>query len=178
MALLKEPAFAQTVKEIVLMGGAANALGNVTPSAEFNIWADPDAAKLVFHCGAPVIMAGWELVWGEMMLTPDEMARLRASSAPCAVFAMDCTTKIVALYKQLFNTTSLAMPDPIAMAVAIDRRVCRAQEFYVTVETESDLTRGETVVDRFGVLGQPPNVAVCLEPDAARFKQMIFDTLT
>lgn len=70
----------------------------------------------------------------------------------------------------------MTLCDPVAMAVALDRRICtHAEKKYVDVETTSELTRGETVVDRFGVLRQEPNIEVCLAIDAARFKELLFD---
>ena len=178
LALLKEPALASALRHVYVMGGAVNALGNVTPSAEFNVWSDPEAAKIVLHSGAPVTLAGWELVWGDMLVDVEEMVRLRDSGSPFAVLAVDCYHKAVALFEERSGEPAMSMPDPIAMAVAIDPNVCRTEFLYVTVETTSELTRGETVVDRRGVLGQPPNAHVCFDPDAARFKRMLFDTLT
>jgi purine nucleosidase len=178
LALLKEPELAFALRDVYMMGGAVNALGNVTPSAEFNVWADPEAAKVVLHSGAPVTMVGWELTWGDMQLKVEERNHLRASGSRCAEFAVDCTRKLVEVYERLFGMSSIGLPDAIAVAVAIDPSICRTEVLYVTVETTSELTRGETVVDRWGVLGQSPNVEVCFDPDAAKFKHMLFDTLT
>jgi purine nucleosidase len=178
LALLKEPGLTSALSGMYMMGGAVNALGNVTPSAEFNVWADPEAAKLVLHSGLPVTMVGWELIWGEMLLNAEEMDRLQTSGSACAAFAVECTRKVVGLFEQFVGAPALPLPDAIAVAMAIDRSVCRTEKLYVTVETVSELTRGETVVDRFGVLGQPPNVEVCFDPDAAQYKEMLFDVLT
>jgi purine nucleosidase len=178
LALRREPALATALRRLVLMGGAVNALGNVTPSAEFNIWADPEAANIVFHAGAPVTMAGWELTSGDMLLGVEEIDRLRSHDSPLAVFAVDCYRQVRKLYEAFHGQPVMGLPDPIVMAVAIDPGLCRTEFLYVTVETTSELTRGETVVDRRGVLGQPPNIQVCFDPDPARFKRLLFDTLT
>jgi purine nucleosidase len=178
LALRREPALASALRRLVLMGGAVNALGNVTPSAEFNIWADPEAANIVFRAAAPVAMVGLELMWGDMLLGVEEIDCLRASGSPLAAFAVDCNRRVRDLLQKLLGEPVMALPDPIAMAVAIDPGLCRTESLYVTVETTSELTCGETVVDRWGVLGQPPNVQVCFDPDPARFKRLLFDTLT
>jgi purine nucleosidase len=178
LALRREPALATALRRLVLMGGTANAPGNVTPTTEFNIWTDPEAASIVFHTGAPVTMVGWELIWGDMVLGVEEIDRLRSNGSSLARFAVDCNRKVRDAYKRLLGQTVMALPDAIAIAVAIEPRLCRTESLYVTVETTSELTCGETVVDRWGVLGQPPNVQVCFDPDAARFKRLFFDTLT
>ena len=114
--------------------------------------------------------------------TPDDVRRqverLRSNGSSLARFAVDCNRKVRDLYKELLGQPVMALPDAIAMAMAIDPGLCRTESLYVTVETTSELTRGETVVDRWGVLGQPPNVQVCFDPAPARFKRLLFDTLT
>ena len=72
-ALLRAPEIASLVQRCVVMGGAANVVGNVTPAAEYNIWVDPEAAKIVFHSGMPIEMVGWELSRGEAALLPIEI---------------------------------------------------------------------------------------------------------
>jgi purine nucleosidase len=178
LALSKEPQLAKAVSRIYMMGGTANALGNVTPSAEFNVWADPEAAQVLLSSGADITMIGWELVWGDMLINQAEMKRLRESSGPCGRFAVDCCRKVVPVVEQLIGQPSLSLPDGIAMAVAIDPSVCRTEALHVSVETRGQYTRGETIVDRFGVLGCEPNVDVCFDPDSRLFKHLLFSALT
>ena len=177
-ALLQAPDIAQQVKEAYVMGGAANVVGNITPAAEYNIWCDPEAAKIVFHSGMPITMIGWELALGPALLSEADVQRMRALRTPYADFALDTNRQALQACCQWLGLAGMTLCDPVAMAVALDRRVCtQAERKYVDVETTSELTRGETVVDRFGVLRQEPNLEVCLAIDAARFKEMLLDRL-
>jgi len=178
-ALVQAPDIAPQVKEAYVMGGAANVVGNITPAAEYNIWCDPEAAKIVFHSGMPITMVGWELALGPALLVEEDMQRLRALGTPYADFALDTNRRALQSCRQWLGLPGMTLCDPVAMAVALDRRLCtHAEKKYVDVETTSELTRGETVVDRFGVLRQEPNLEVCLAIDAARFKAMLFDRVS
>jgi purine nucleosidase len=177
MALIREPRIAGVLRHVYMMGGAVNALGNVTPSAESNVWADPEAAQVLMQSGAAITLVGWELVLGEMLLSEEEMEHLRSSGSARARFAVDCSRKVVSVVEPMLGRRALPLPDPIAMAVAIEPGICRTEELYVAVETTGELTRGETVVDRWGVLGREPNVEVCFDPDPIRFKRLLFETL-
>jgi len=175
-ALLQEPAIAQQVKEAYVMGGAANVVGNITPAAEYNIWCDPEAARIVFHSGMPVMIIGWEHALGPALVVEADMKWLRALGTPYAAFTLDSNRHALKSCREWLGLDGLSLCDPVAMAVALDRSICtHAEKKYVGVETTSELTRGETVVDRFGVLRQEPNLEVCFAIDAARFKAMLFD---
>ncbi|MBI4483418.1 MAG: nucleoside hydrolase [Acidobacteria bacterium] len=189
-ALLREPRLAGWVKEAFVMGGAANVIGNVTPSAEYNIWCDPEAARIVFHSGMKILMIGWEHSIGAAVLSPTEMKELEKIGTPYARFVLDCNRQVVESGRE-FGIEGMTLPDPVAMAIALDRRICtRSIRAFVDVETLSELTRGETVVDRLGVLNQEgrslvlgggrrreANVEVCLAIDARRFKQILFQSV-
>ena len=174
-ALLKAPDIAQKVRACYVMGGAANVIGNVTPAAEYNVWCDPEAARVVFHSGMPVLMVGWEHSLGESLLDDRDLDRLRRLDTPYARFVLDCNRRALEVGREMLGLAGLCLPDPVTMAIALDRAVCtRSERYFVDVETCSELTRGETVVDRFGVLDREPNVEVCLAVDANRFKEMLF----
>lgn len=177
-ALLKEPTIASEVKEVYVMGGAANVLGNITPSAEYNIWCDPEAAKIVFHSGMPILMVGWEHCLGDCLLSEEDMESMRALKTSYADFALDCNRDALKVSREWLGLSGLPQPDPVAMAITLDREVCtHAEPKYVDVETTSELTRGETVVDRLGVLNKEPNIEVCFAVDAGKFKSLLFSVL-
>lgn len=172
-ALLRDPGIAPLVKETVVMGGAANVIGNVTPSAEYNIWEDPEAARIVFHSGMNLLMCGIELCRGEAVLTAEDQRRIRAIGTRYSDFALDINRVLVQAVAK-FGISGIDCPDPITLAIAIDRDLLLEQgHFYVDVETTSELTRGETVVDRFGLFGKAPNCHVGLCSDGSGFKRML-----
>jgi len=177
-ALLKAPDIASLVKDCFVMGGAANVIGNVTPSAEYNIWCDPEAARIVFHSGLSILMVGWEHCMGSSLLNEEDMARMRALGTPYADFVLDINQYALDVARERLKLNGIALPDPVTIAIAIDRSVCtQSSRHYVDVEVISELTRGETVVDRFGVTGHAPNIEVCFAVDAARFKAILFEAV-
>ncbi len=187
LALQRAPELATAVGRCVVMGGVACTVGNVTPVAEYNVWADPDAARAVFHSGLPVEMVGWELSRFDAALTEEEMAEIRALGTPFADFALDCNRVTLEAHEHLTGDRALDLPDPMAMAVALEPTLCTRQSpHYVDVECESDLTRGMVVIDALDTgdqLGEWPNggpvisrthkIAVCWSIDAIGFKSLL-----
>lgn len=171
--LLRDPGIAPLVKETVVMGGAANVIGNVTPSAEYNIWQDPEAARIVFHSGMNILMCGIELCRGDAVLDAEDQRRIRAIGTRYSDFVLDINGVLLA-YVSRYGIEGIDCPDPVTLAIAVDRSLLLEQgHYYVDVETASPLTVGETVVDRFATLGQPPNVHVGLRSDGPGFKRML-----
>jgi len=174
LALRQAPDLAAAVRQCVVMGGAACTVGNITPAAEYNIWVDPEAARIVFHSGMPILMVGWEHCRGAAALDDADMARLRAIGTPHAAFALDCNRTALRASREWLGEPGLTLPDPVTMAIVLDPAVCTARSrHYVDVETQSELTRGMTVVDRLGVTRRPPNVEVCWAIDPQRWKAVL-----
>ncbi|MEJ2320709.1 MAG: nucleoside hydrolase [Gemmatimonadales bacterium] len=188
-ALEIAPDLASLVGRCVVMGGAACTVGNVTPAAEFNLWVDPDAARIVFESGLPIEMVGWELCRQEANLDDADMAHVRSFDNPLALFAIDCNAVALEANRRQSGDPGLGLPDPIAMAIALDPSVCtRRSAHRVLLETESELTRGMTVVDALEIHDYPhnekvwghlarPNVVVCWEIDVPAWKAMLFRSL-
>jgi purine nucleosidase len=187
-ALRSEPRLAQWVKRCYVMGGAAWSVGNVTPAAEYNIWCDPEAARIIFHSGMEIMMVGWELCRGEANLTEEEMKMVLGFETDRAKFTLDCNKHALAASNQLQSDPGLGLPDPVTMAIALDPTVCtRRSKHYVEVSCD-DLTRGMTIVDELHVTGtepyrdplwgpKDPNIEVCWEIDAIRWKETLYKTL-
>mgnify|MGYP001393145224 FL=1 len=178
LALALAPDLAQKIPVCYVIGGAAATLGNVTPAAEFNIWVDPEAAKMVFHSGLHLVMVGWELCRGEANLSEADMAEVRGLGTVFADFSLDCNRQAIETNRTWLKDPALPLPDPVTMAVALDPSVSvRQSSHYVDVEILSEVTRGMTVVDELGVLNRAANVEVCWQIDIPKWKETLYRTL-
>ncbi|MFN8529149.1 MAG: nucleoside hydrolase [Anaerolineae bacterium] len=140
---------------------AACTSGNVTPAAEYNIWVDPEAARMVFHSGLPIEMVGWELGRLDATVSPAEIDEIRAIGTPLAAFAMESNLSAQEAFALQGGGGMMPLHDPTAMTIALDPSAALERSLhYVDIETQSELTRGMTVVDRFGVSGDERNAAV------------------
>jgi purine nucleosidase len=191
LALGKKPSIAAKVGRCVIMGGAPCCEGNVTPAAEYNVWVDPEAARVVLLSGLPVELAGWHLSRGDAVLDEDDIARILGGNNERARFAVECNSHAREAYRVQTGEDGICLPDPVAMSIALDPTVgTRWSKHYVEVETGSELTRGMTVVDRLNVAGddrnravwaqalsKAPNARVCWTIDTQRWKDGLFSAL-
>jgi purine nucleosidase len=190
LAVSRAPEIVPLVSRCVVMAGAACTVGNVTPAAEFNVWFDPEAARIVFLSGLAVEMVGWELCRFDAVINPDNIAYVRSLKTPLANFVLDCNSRAMQAAFEQSGEIGIALPDPVTMAVALDPTICtRSGKHYVDIETQSELTRGMTVVDQLGVAGdarngalwkpviERSNVTVCWAIDIPRWKEMFYGAL-
>lgn len=185
LALRLEPRLADWVKRCTVMGGAAATLGNVTPAAEFNLWCDPEAARIVLHSGMPVTLVGWELSRGAACFTAEELEALRALDTELARFAADCNRTAFVAATQTQAEAGLSLPDPVAMAIALEPDTCTAAVRCGVEMVLDGPARGATLVDILGVAGRGesagdlawteplPVAEVCRALDIARFKARV-----
>ena len=161
LALAVDASIASKIGRCVVMGGNPCCEGNVTPAAEYNIWVDPEAAQRVFHSGLPIEMIGWHLCRGEANLRENDIAAVRAIGTPLANFCIDCNRVAMEANRIQSGEVGIALPDPVAMAVAIDPTIAASVSSHaVEIETASELTRGQTLVDRLNVSGDARNRGV------------------
>jgi len=158
LAIGKEPRIIKAIGRCIVMGGAPCCEGNVTPAAEFNIWVDPEAAKMVFRAGLAIEMVGWHLCRGTAALNTQDIERILALGTPLAEFVVRCNSVAAEAYRLQTGEVGISLPDPISMAIALRPELCTSSSMhYVDVETASDLTRGMSVVDRLNVAGDERN---------------------
>jgi purine nucleosidase len=144
-----------------VMGGAPCCEGNVTPAAEYNIWVDPEAARIVMLSGMPIELVGWHLSRGDAVVREEEITSILSFNNPLARFAIECNSHARRAYKVQTGEDGISLPDPVAMCIALDPTVVTDwSEHYLDVETQSELTRGMTVVDRLNVTADDRNRAV------------------
>lgn len=174
LALLRDPSIAGKVAGCVMMGGTGRGPGNVTPLAEYNVWADPEAAKVVFESGMSLTMVGWDISHEYAVFGPEDSARLREVGTPLAEFCVDIQRVLDAWARGNTRLAGFDLPDPIAMAVALDPSVAiGTRRLFVAVETGGAWSRGQTVVDHLGVTGREPNVEVVTEASRGRFLEIL-----
>ena len=173
-ALLRDPSIAEAVERCVIMGGIGFGYGNIVPAAEYNIWVDPDAAKIVFESGLPIQMVGWDVSHKHATFTSEQADELQAVS-DLAAFCVDIQKALREFGISYLKQDGFDLPDPIAMAVALEPDVATlTKRLRVDIETQSELTRGATVVDHLRVSGREPNVDVVLEASRERFLETLY----
>lgn len=179
LALAREPRLPALARALVMMGGAPLGRGNVTPAAEFNIHADPEAARLVFKSGFDITMAGIELCRGPARLTDDDVRAIESLGTPPAGLVsalLAHSLRVAARRLMLPDEQGATCPDAVAMAAALDPDILtETAEAFVDVELHGELTTGMTVVDWLGVRRRPPNARIGLALDAPRFKRLLLD---
>jgi inosine-uridine nucleoside N-ribohydrolase len=177
-ALNVEPRLRDWIPELVIMGGAHHH-GNVTPRAEFNVWADPEAARVVINSGVRRITLVPLDATHRALVSLDDCARLRALGTPAGEAAARFTERRIAGYD---TTQPMARPhaapvhDALAVAAIIDRSVITTRHLHVDVETHGELTVGETVVDTNQRSRREPNVDIALDADEPKFVAILLET--
>ena len=174
LALSIEPRLAQAVAEIIVMGGAVAAPGNVSPVATANLHEDPEAAAILYASGAPLVQVGLD-VCDQVNFSLGQVQRIAEANTPATRLLAAATAYLQNSYRGrglLTSEQGIRYNDVPSVAYAIDASLFGVAELYVTIEIQSSISRGQTVADRRGSLGQAPNARVCLTVDAPRLTAM------
>jgi len=177
-AIKKEPRILSKIPELIIMGGAHH-IGNRTPSAEFNFWVDPEAARIVVNCGLPMRLVPLDATH-QALLDLEDCRQLRELGTPAAEAAATFTRRRIegySSYQPMSNPDAAPVHDALAVCAIIDPHVITTEYIYVDVETHGELTDGRTVCDFGQRSGKQPNVHFAVEADTLRFKEMLVDIL-
>ncbi|MEK3740241.1 nucleoside hydrolase [Paenibacillus odorifer] len=167
------PEIKDRIEKISLMGGGIS-YGNVTSTAEFNIYVDPEAARIVFESGIPITMSGLD-VTDKAAIFEDEILALK-ERGPVSTMVGELLD-FYSIYGKKMGYVGSALHDPCAVAWLLHPELFEFEHLYVTVETEGKLTRGMTVADRRKKTDRPANVQVLVGVDREAFMKLIFDSL-
>ncbi len=176
LAIIKDPSILNSIKQIVLMGGAMREAGNLSASAEFNMRVDPHAAKVVFECGIPIIVMSLDVT--HKVLTSRERVREIESIGNSVSTATANMLKFFARYdSEKYGIDGAPLHDPCTIAWLLNQDLFSGKECNVRIETESSLTLGHTSVDFWGVEGNIPNATWMQDVDDDGFYDLLINRL-
>jgi inosine-uridine nucleoside N-ribohydrolase len=178
VAIQKEPRIVDAIPEIVIMGGAHDH-GNMTASAEFNIWLDPEAARIVVNCGRPIRMVPLDATHRALVSTEDA-GRLRDLGTPAGEAAARFVLKRIDGYdatQRMHDGGAAPVHDALAVCAIIDPSILTTHHIPVDVEVHAELSLGRTVCDFRFRSGKPANVEFAMDADEAKFVSMLLEIL-
>jgi purine nucleosidase len=175
-ALQRAPDIAARVQEIVLMGGAYFEVGNITPTAEFNIYVDPEAAEIVFNAGIPLTVMPLDVTHKALVTKPRNDA-FRALGTPAGVAVAQMTDFFERFDKEKYGSSGAPLHDPCVTAYLIAPHLFSGRHINVEIETQSQLTLGMTVADWWRVTDRPANATFIGDIDADGFFALLTERL-
>ncbi|WP_376703201.1 nucleoside hydrolase [Mesorhizobium sp. ISC25] len=176
LALIREPKIAPRIKEIVLMGGGFFEGGNVTPTAEFNIYVDPHAADVVFKSGIPIVMMPLD-VTHKALTTAKRTKAFRKLGTRVGTATADMLEFFERFDEEKYGTDGGPLHDPCVIAYLLKPKLFKGRNCNVSVETASELTMGMTVIDWWGVTKRPKNAMVMRDIDHDAFFELLLERL-
>ncbi|MFC7214667.1 nucleoside hydrolase [Saliphagus sp. GCM10025334] len=179
LALEREPDLPELLDEVVIMGGAVNTLGNITPAAEYNFWVDPDAAAVVMDAFETTLV-DWGLTLRDSTFGTDVFETIEAMDTPLADFYLTVTDAVRAFNRQsdhdALGADVTTQPDSLAIATVLEPDIVEsASTYYVAVDDREGMTRGYSLVDELGVTDGEAKTRVIESVDGGRFRQMLLD---
>jgi len=176
-ALTLKASLADAIQELVIMGGATQVPGNVSASAEFNIFMNPEAARDVFRSGAKITLLPLD-VTQKVIFTPEHLERVRESKSPAATLLSRIIPHSFKTHQKFEGIKGCYLHDALAVAAAVQPSLFKTRRLFVDVETQGELTRGMTVADLRYRSQARPNMNVVMEVDAEAFLEFLIQRLS
>jgi purine nucleosidase len=178
IALLAAPDVAAKVERCVIMGGTGeHGPGNISPTAEFNFWVDPEAVKVVLRSGMNIELVGWDISITSAVVTEDRRAQIRALGTDVANFSIDIQATLQSFAYEETRLQGPDFPDPIALAHAIDPAPATTEFLGVDIAIGPEPMRGTMIVDHYGFAQMQPNATVVTHYPEDHFFEMLADLL-
>ncbi len=176
LAIIREPRIASRIGRIVAMGGGFFEGGNVTPTAEFNIYVDPHAARAVFDADIPITLIPLDCTHQALTthLRVEKFRRMKNNSGPAIAAMVDFFERFD---ENKYGTDGGPLHDPCVIAWLLAPELFRSADVNVAIECESELTMGMTVIDWWKVTNRKPNAIVCRSLDADGFFGMLTERI-
>lgn len=176
LAMIREPAIVPRIKEIVLMGGGYFEQGNVTQSAEFNIYVDPQAADMVFRSGAPIVVMPLD-VTHKALTTRARVEAFRAMGTAVGTATAQLLDFFERYDEEKYGTDGGPLHDPCVIAWLLKPELFSGRLCNVQIETISELTMGATVADWWGITSEPKNAMFIRDIDSDGFFELLTERL-
>jgi purine nucleosidase len=173
--LIKAPQIIPKIQDVVIMGGAITQ-GNVTPSAEFNLYVDPHAAHIVFTSGLKLTLITLDITH-QVLTTPERLEKIRAIGTPVSQAAVALLSGYGSSELEKYGIAGSPLHDPCVIAYLLQPELFTGREQYVEVEILSELTMGRTVIDLYGATENQPNINVIQTVNADGFYHLLSDRL-
>lgn len=176
-ALIQAPRLAEMPAQVYVYGGSGQG-GNVTACAEYNFYADPEAAALVLDSGLPITLFGWDLARQHLWMRDADIHRIRQGGTRECRFFLEGTRTLADYARRILRQRGSDLGAVLATAAALDPAVIRdVARVRADVETRGELTRGQLVLDPLGISRRPPNVRWVRDVDGDRAREALFTAL-
>ncbi|NWG35417.1 MAG: nucleoside hydrolase [Chloroflexi bacterium] len=176
LAIRKEPKFAKSLKEIIIMGGAIRHEGNTTALAEFNTYVDPHATHIVFHAGIPTTLVPLDVTY-QCILTASDVERLLKLKSPITKFIKDATDFYMAYHNAWQGIKGCIINDPLALALTFAPELCDYEDLPVDVDISGGVSMGKTFADFYNYQKKPANMRVALGVRARDFIELFLERM-
>lgn len=176
LAIRQEPRIAQSLKELIIMGGAIRYEGNTTALAEFNTYADPHAAHIVYHAGIPTTLVPLDVTY-QCVLTQGDVDRLLRLDSPLTRFIADATRFYMEFHDEFQGVQGCVINDPLALALTFAPELCDYQELPVEVDISGGISMGKTIGDFYNYNKKRANMKVALGVRAREFIELFLERM-